>query len=47
MEVNPSSPQPKTHLEARHQRHDRYSGVESAKAEDNGSRAQRTRQIFT
>ena len=42
----PNVPQPKTPLEALHQRLDKYkAGVESAKAEDNGSKARRMGRI--
>ena len=46
MEVDPSIPQPKTPLEALHQRFDKYrAGAESAKAEGNGSKARRMGRI--
>ena len=42
----PNVPQPKTPLEALHQRLDKYrAGLESAKAEDNGSKARRMGRI--
>ena len=43
----PNVPQPKTPLEALHQRLDKYrAGLESAKAEGNGSKARRTGRIL-